>query len=79
MKKEFITGEYFKDKEAISKIEIYGKDSLDDSEILFLNIINTNKSKMFTENIELKIFRDIFTWFVFFITISNKCSRNRHK
>lgn len=71
MKKEFITGEYFKDKEAISKIEIYGKDSLDDSEILFLNIINTNKSKMFTENIELKIFRDIFTWFVFFITISN--------
>lgn len=71
LKKEFITGEYFKDKEAISKIETYGKDSLDDSEILFLNIINTNKSKMFTENIELKIFRDIFTWFVFKLTISN--------
>ena len=71
LKKEFITGEYFKDKEAISKIEIYGKDSLDDSEILFLNIINTNNSKMFTENIELKIFRDIFTWFVFRLTISN--------
>ena len=26
---------------------------------------------MFTENIELKIFRDIFTWFVFRLTISN--------
>ena len=26
---------------------------------------------MFTENIELKIFRDIFTWFVFKLTISN--------
>lgn len=70
-KEEFVIGEYLKSKEAISKIETYGKDSLDESEMLFLTIINTNKSKMFTENAELKIFRDIFTWFVFRLTISN--------
>lgn len=68
---EFIIGEYFKIKDAITKIENYGKDSMDDCEILFLTIINTNKSKMFTDIPELKIFRDIFTWFVVRLTISN--------
>ena len=71
LKKEFIIGEYLKDREAIFKVETYGKDSLDESEVLFLSIINTNKSKMFAENAELKIFRDIFTWIVFRLTISN--------
>src|SRR5699024_1639736 len=71
LKKEFIIGEYFKNKDAISKIETYGKDSLDENDVLFLTVINTNKSKMFTENAELRIFKDIFTWFVFRLTISN--------
>lgn len=69
--KEFSVGEYFKKKSTISKIETYGKDSLDENDVLFLNIINTNKSKMFNENDELKIFRDIFAWFEFRLTISN--------
>lgn len=71
LNKEFFVGEYFKNKNTISKIETYGKDSLDENEVLFLNIINTNKSKMFNENVELKIFRDVFVWFEFRLTISN--------
>ena len=71
LNKEFFVGEYFKNKNTISKIETYGKDSLDENEVLFLNIINTNKSKMFNENVELKIFRDVFAWFEFRLTISN--------
>lgn len=70
-KSEFIIGEYFKNKESINKIETYGKDSLDDSEVLFLNIISTNKSKMFAENTELRIFRDLFAWFAYRLAISN--------
>lgn len=59
----FDVGNYFKNKNAISKLNNYGEDSIADQEILFLTIINRNKGKMFSDFPELLILRNIFEWF----------------
>ena len=66
----FEVGNYFKNKDAISKLESYGEDSAADHENLFLTIINRSKGKMFVDNPELGILSDIFIWFVFKLNIS---------
>lgn len=66
----FEIGDYFREKEAISKINNYGEDSANDHENLFLTIINKSKGKMFTDYPELKILNDIYTWFREKLTVS---------
>lgn len=66
----FEVGEYFKGKDAISKLENYGNDSASDYENLFLSIINKNKGKMFSDFPELGILRELFFWFVLKLNIS---------
>ena len=69
-KEHFEIGDYFKGKDAISKITNYGEDSANDHENLFLTIINKSKGKMFTDYPELKILNDIYTWFREKLTVS---------
>ena len=59
----FDVGNYFKNKNAISKLNNYGEDSVADQEVLFLTIINRNKGKMFSDFPELQVLRNIFEWF----------------
>ncbi len=66
----FEVGSFFKNADAISKLKMYGEDSVSDQETLYLNIINKNKSKMFAENPELMILRKIFIWIVDRLNIS---------
>ena len=66
----FQVGEYFKGKDAISKLVNYGEDSVNDHENLFLTIINQSKGKMFSEMPELQVLRELFFWFVFRLNIS---------
>ena len=68
---EFIIGGYFKTKDAISKLENYGFDTLDADEVLFLKIMTSHRAKMFSEIPELKIFKDLFDWFAFNLNITN--------
>lgn len=66
----FIVGEFFKEKNAVSKIKSYGEDSVNDHEDLFLTIINKNKGKMFADHPELRILKSINEWFQKKLTIS---------
>ena len=65
----FQVGDYFKGKEVRAKIETYGVDSVNDSDNLFLSIINRSKGKMYADFPELRILREIFYWFVGRLTI----------
>lgn len=68
--KEFITGEFFKSQKGSARINTYGEDSLEDDEVLFLNLINKNKSNLYRQYKELGILREIFNWFLNNISIS---------
>ena len=61
--KKFIIGNYFKYKECIGRLETYGSDSLENDEILFLNIINSNKLSLYKQYPELAIIRNAYKWF----------------
>ena len=47
----FEAGDYFKNKNAVEKLNMYGEDSIADSELLFLSIINHGKEKMYEKYI----------------------------
>ena len=66
----FTAGDFFKGKEATSKIKSYGEDSASDHENLFLTIINKSKGKMFSDYPELRILNAIDIWFQRRLTIS---------
>lgn len=61
--KTFTIGSYFKSKECIGRLETYGSDSLENDEILFLNIINTNKLNLYKQYPELIVLRNAYKWF----------------
>ena len=66
----FLVGKFFKQSDAIAKLNNYGEDSAADHEELFLTIINRNKGKMFLDFPELEVLRDIFEWFTTKLSIS---------
>lgn len=67
----FSVGEYFKNKNSIDKMTMYGEDSISDTELLFLTIMNQGKSKMYEENADLDILRKLYLWFRDILTVSN--------
>ena len=67
----FAVGEYLKNKNDIEKLKMYGDDSISDSEMLFLTIINQGKAKMYEDNPELRIIRSVYRWFRNVLTVSN--------
>ena len=67
----FSVGEYFKNKKDSEKIAMYGEDSISDTEMLFLTIINQGKVKMYEDNPRLKILRKLYLWFDDSLTVSN--------
>ena len=50
---------------------MYGEDSVEDRELLFLSMINHGKEKMYEDNPELKILRKLYIWFNSLLTVSN--------
>ena len=67
----FIVGNYFQTPIGINKLKMYGEDSIADSEILFLSIINHGKAKMYEDTPELEILQKIYRWFSRKLTVSN--------
>jgi len=67
----FIVGDYFQTSIGLDKLRIYGEDTIADSEMLFLSIINQGKSKMFEDTPELKILQKVYYWFRNKLTVSN--------
>ena len=66
----FVVGDFFKGHNAIKKLLNYGEDISQDDEVLFLTVINKNKSKMFEEFPELEPLRQMFRWFTQKLNIS---------
>ena len=66
----FDIGGFFKGKDAISKLDNYGEDSVNDHENLFLTIINKSKGKMYNDYPELDVLNSIYRWIVDKLTIS---------
>lgn len=71
LNKCFWVGDYFKNRIGIEKLGMYGEDSISDSELLFLSIINHGKAKMYEDTPELKILRKVYRWFRDCLTVSN--------
>ena len=67
----FEAGDYFKNKNTVEKLNMYGEDSVEDRELLFLSMINHGKEKMYEDNPELKILRKLYIWFNSLLTVSN--------
>ncbi len=53
----------FKDHQLNAKLEIYASDIKEEKEILFLNVLNQNKSALYTEHAEARIFKSLYSWF----------------
>ena len=71
---EFWVGDYFNDKNVVIRVETYGEDSLAETGVLFLSLINSNKTKMFNEFAELAPFKDVYSWIVDNLYISKSYS-----
>src|SRR5699024_10757736 len=67
----FEAGDYFKNKNTVEKLNMYGEDSDEDRELLFISMINHGKEKMYEDNPELKILRKLYIWFNSLLTVSN--------
>lgn len=63
LKKDFLIGDYFNKDELINRINIYFDDTKSDESVLFLSIMNRDKSELYKTKSELIIFKDIFNWF----------------
>ncbi len=66
----FTTGEFVKTKKAREKLSGYGEDSLMNDDCLFLNIMNNGKNALYREKSELNIFKDLYEWFMYDLTIN---------
>lgn len=71
---KFTVGDYFKNKKGIEKLKLYGDDSINDSGMLFLSLINHGKLKMYEETPELVILQKAYNWFDSRLTVSNPSS-----
>lgn len=53
---------YFKDKNIINKLDVYAADIKTDDSVLFLRIMNQNKTDLYKENEELTILKNVYEW-----------------
>ena len=53
----------FKDQQLNVKLDLYASDIKEEREVLFLSVLNQNKSALYSEHKEAWIFKDLFRWF----------------
>ncbi len=62
LKGEFTLGDYVSAKAHIERLSIYGEDVKSDNSVLFLKLMNQNKSSLYDKNSKICVFRDVFLW-----------------
>lgn len=70
LKKEYSIGKYFKTDEVIKRLHIYFDDTKTDEAVLFLSVMNRDKSEMYKRKSELSAFKNINDWFKFDLDIN---------
>lgn len=63
LKKTYILSTYFKNKELLTKLNVYADDIKTDGSVLFLKILNQNKGTLYSDYEEAKILNKVFLWF----------------
>lgn len=53
----------FKDQQLNTKLDLYASDIKEEKEVLFLSVLNQNKTALYSEHKEAWIFKELFTWF----------------
>lgn len=66
--RNIVTGEhtvntFFNDNSINERLTIYADDVKNDDSILFLTLMNQNKSSLYNDNKEIRIYQTIFNWF----------------
>lgn len=66
----FKVDSYFKDAAINERLTIYAEDIKNDSSVLFLSIMNKNKGQLYESNGEIILYRKIFNWFKFRLSVN---------
>ena len=66
----FLVDSYFKGSTINERLTIYAEDIKNDSSVLFLSLMNKNKDNLYESNPEIKIYKNIFSWFKFRLSVN---------
>lgn len=67
---EYTVDKYFKNSSINERLKIYAEDVKNDGTVLFLNLMNRNKESLYTDNKELLIYRVLFNWFKYSLSVN---------
>lgn len=67
----FIFGENLKKSPYYDRLKIYAEDIKSDNSILFLKAMNQNKDKLYTDGSSIQIFKDIYEWILFKLSVNS--------
>ncbi len=70
LQSEYKIDKYFKDKRIVERLNIYAEDTKSDDSILFLNVMNKNKSNLYETNNVLSVFKEIYDWIKYSLDIN---------
>ncbi len=68
---EFNLGEYFTSSSQIERLNIYGEDVKSDGSVLFLKLMNQNKSSLYSKNSKLDIFKEIYQFIKYKLDVNS--------
>ena len=66
----YVVNSYFKNSLINERLNIYSEDIKNDDSILFLRLMNQNKDSLYSTHSELKIYRKIFNWFKYILSVN---------
>ena len=67
---EYEVNLYFKDNSINERLKIYAEDVKTDDSILFLRLMNQNKDSLYVTNPEIKIYKNVFNWFKYKLSVN---------
>jgi len=67
---EYEVNSYFKDTALNERLKIYAEDVKEDDSILFLRLMNQNKDSLYTSDSDVKIYRLIYNWFKYKLSVN---------
>lgn len=71
IEKTFSVTSYFKDPAINDRLSIYAEDITADDSVLFLQLMNKNKDSLYSSVSELKIYKTIFNWFKYRLSVNS--------
>ena len=71
LQETFSVDEYFRDASITERLKIYAEDIKSDDSVLFLSLMNQNKDSLYASNNDLKIYKVIFNWFKYKLSVNS--------